>query len=707
MISLIHLSQLQRIGRTGRKRTGYVHVLLSEIREEDNWEKAKDTYGEVQKSIVRGDQLELYKDVERLLPDHAKPECLEKKMDIEEYVREEKGKGKKAAAAGSSTDGITAAMKRKRNAEDMGRNIPAGAAAGFVKASELKKKKRKVKEFDPLAGEDDDTDREIEAGLDGPRRTISASAAPSGSSKTKKKVLRKAATVDGSSKKTTTRKKKKNISTKTRKVAPPTASQLSHLGADDSDDMEIEKGIDFALRDSSSPDPLSPPPPRKRPKLSMRYSSSPDPLAMDQDIEFEGTAASVATASNSARLGSSLSHGHTISQKYRNSSSDILIADDVIDISSTPPLSVSNSSALPSKPSSVAHRSGGSARSAAAPTVPPAVESDEDKNMAWLLEGDDEPDIEIHSSPIPDRKRPSSARPPSNYDDTIEIVNSSVPSSPAGRGSLQVQVQPGDSIEILEDNSVEVLSSKPLTSTPLIPLHINTATPKRKKPLRNIDMLPPGLPTRLMMSSPSSSVSDIEYPEPSFAVRPAGRRPKKRVDIPSDPESPLRDRPSPSLRRLQRRRSETSPTPALVSRPLRPQKWPDSDARRIHNPWIDVEAAHSGDDVSEGFSQVDEVETGSDQQFLQGHPETQMSPSYDQTLAYRQSLFTQAPAGGKAPVFANRPAARGAFYAAGLAVRRPLVSSSPPINRDEPNEYSMGSFVVDDDAEITYASSDT
>ena len=201
---------MQRIGRTGRKRTGYVHVLLSEIREEDNWEKAKDTYGEVQKSIVRGDQLELYGDVERLLPDHVKPECLEKKMDIEEYVREEKGKGKKAAATGSSMDGITAAKKRKRDAKDMDRNIPAGTAAGFVKASELKKrKKRKVKEFDPLAGKDDDTDREIEAGLDGPRRTVSASAAPSGSPKTKKKALRKAATMNGGSKTTTEKKQKR------------------------------------------------------------------------------------------------------------------------------------------------------------------------------------------------------------------------------------------------------------------------------------------------------------------------------------------------------------------------------------------------------------------------------------------------------------------------------------------------------------------
>jgi ATP-dependent DNA helicase MPH1 len=654
---------------------------------------------------VRGDQLELYGDVERLIPDHVKPECLEKKMDIEEYIREEKGKGKKAAAAESSTGATAAAKKRKRDADDMGRNIPAGAAAGFVKASELKKrKKRKVKEFDPLAGEDDDTDREIEAGIDGPRRTLSASAAPSGSPKIKKKALRKAATMDVGGKKTTKEKKKKKKKTaKIRQVELPTGSQISHLGVDDSDDMEIEKGIDLALRDSSSPDPLSPPPLRKRHKSPVRLSSSPDPLTMDQDVEFESTKASVATASSLGLPRSSSSRGHPKSQNYWTPSPDIPIADDVIDISSSPPPSPSGSSALQSKPSSTIHRSGGSSKSAKFATSPPVIELDEDKSMAWLLEGDDDPEIEIYdSSPGFNRKRPSSTRPTSNHDDTIEIVDSSIPSSPADRGSRQPQFQRNDSVEIVENNSVEVLSSKPLTATPLIPLHFTGASPRRRKPIRNVEMLPPDLPVRLAIPSPVS-VSDPEYPDPSFAVRPAGRRLKKRVVMPSDSESPLLDM---SQRRLHHGRSESSPTPALGSRP-RPQKRPDPNALRKLNPWIDMEAAHSGDEVSEGSSQVDEVETESDQQFLQGYPETQVSPSYDQTLAYRQSLFTQAPARGKAPVFENRPAVRGALYAAGSAIRRrPLVSSSPPINGDEPNEYLMGSFVVDDDAEITYASSD-
>lgn len=689
---LINCDQLQRMGRTGRKRTGYVHVLLSEIREEANWDKAKDTYGEVQKSIVRGDQLELYGDVERLLPDNIKPECLEKKMDIKEYVREEKGKGKKVVAAGASVGDTK--KKRKRDADDLGRrNIPAGTSAGFVKASELKKRKKtKVTEFDPHAGEDDDTDREIEAGLNGPRRTVSTSAAPSGPTKAKK-ALRKAITMDGS-KKTAAQKKTKK---KSRRVQSTTASQLSQLGVDDSDDLEIERGIDLALCRSNSPDPLiiSSSPlivsssPRIHPKATERWSSSPDPLIMDNDDEIYVISAESAATSRSSVHSKSSSRALPKSPKYWTSSAKVPIVDEVINISSSPLPSPPDSPALWSKPSSGIHISDGSSKS------PLFMESGgEDKSMAWLLDGDDDPDIEIYdSSPFFNRTLPSSGRPSSNQDISIEILDNSISPSPASR-----QSQHDDSVEIVGDDSKEMLPSKPPDTSLLIPLHSNSPSPRGGKSLRNLDMLPPDLPARFAMPF----ASDPEDPESSFAVRAAGKRPKKRVVMPSEQESPLLEMPPVLQRRFRRKNPESSPAPAP-----RRKRHEDLHALRKHNPWIDTEAAHSGDEVSEGSSQVD-VETEFDRQFLQGHPETQVSPSYDQTLAYRQSLFTQAPARGKAPVFANRPAARRALFAAGRGGRRvrPLISSSPPINDDEPNEYSMGSFVVDDDAEITYLSSE-
>ena len=62
--------------------------MLAQSREEKNWERAKEKYQDVQDYIVKADQLELYGDVERLLPGHIKPECVERVMEIEEYVRE-------------------------------------------------------------------------------------------------------------------------------------------------------------------------------------------------------------------------------------------------------------------------------------------------------------------------------------------------------------------------------------------------------------------------------------------------------------------------------------------------------------------------------------------------------------------------------------------------------------------------------------------
>ena len=97
------------------------------------------------------------------------------------------------------------------------------------------------------------------------------------------------------------------------------------------------------------------------------------------------------------------------------------------------------------------------------------------------------------------------------------------------------------------------------------------------------------------------------------------------------------------------------------------------------------------------------MESDSDRQFLKDIADTQVSPSYDQTLAYRQSLFTQAPGLVNAPAFANRPVRGGGFVTAGEhSRRRPMVSSSPPREDFEPDEYVFGSFVVEDDADLSF-----
>lgn len=198
-----------------------------------NLEKAKDTYKEVQKTILRGEQLEFYTDVPRLLPDHVKPECLERTMEIQEYTRDEGGR-KSTKENRSPTSGA----KRKRN-DNISRNIPAGASTGFVSVADLlikrpkKQKKTKTtvqqKDFDD-AGEDDDTDLEIESGIVDVLSRRTRSFTPLSSNHPGKAALRRA--------KTTVPKAAKGI--KQKKRTELSSSQVSNRGVDDADDVDIE-----------------------------------------------------------------------------------------------------------------------------------------------------------------------------------------------------------------------------------------------------------------------------------------------------------------------------------------------------------------------------------------------------------------------------------------------------------------------------------
>jgi ATP-dependent DNA helicase MPH1 len=136
-------------------------------------------------------------------------------------------------------------------------------------------------------------------------------------------------------------------------------------------------------------------------------------------------------------------------------------------------------------------------------------------------------------------------------------------------------------------------------------------------------------------------------------------------------------------------------------------------------PWIDVEARHSGDEVSSGRSSQEEDEGGSEGEgrFVTDLPATQPSASYDQSAVYRQSLLSQVPAGSRSnklsvPVFAAPPARRGVPprgpAAATAAALDPVGIShqfSSPAPSDEEDYYMLGSFVVDDEAEISFSQS--
>ncbi|KAG1769606.1 hypothetical protein EDD22DRAFT_977468 [Suillus occidentalis] len=623
--------------------TGYVHVLLSEIREELNWDKAKDTYGELQRCIVRGDQLELYGDIPRLLPEHTKPQVLEKKMEIEEY-----------SAVGNDEDLSPKGKKRKRN-DDFARNIPHGASTGFVSVKDLlikgadtkKRKKAKTKGFDPTAAEDDSTDMELEANLMDMRRTAST---PAGVS-TKKDKLRKACTMDPTKKQQPATSRRKG---KQKEKEPLTTSQFSRKGDDDDDDVEIEQGISLAAREAIVR--KTPSPKKMRPALPRYRSSSPDEtplLARDRSTNSVKSSAvqslSCRPTEYDALLLSSSEAENPSAPSMLSSSPMIFDADDVIELSSSPPPQTDPDQAAESSSMSCGpinsstdkrnrrSRQGSPYRSQSLLSSSDGMTGNT-QNMAWLLGSDDEPDIQILSSPpmaLPQER-----------------------SSGADR--------------LFDDECV--VDEKRLSPGALL-------------------MPPPPLPCRGIQSPAQSPDNDI--PDASFAVRSAGCFFKSRAAI-AELDSPALNSPPLSRRRLKRK--DTDITSWGSSPPPKRNKQKAFVSMR-HNPWLDGEAAHSGDEASEGSSHSeDDVESDSDRQFIKDIANTQVSPSYDQSLAYRRGLLTQASPGG--PAFSARPV-RGQLYTRGeSAKRRAGVSSSPVREDDLPDEYAVGSFVVDDDEDI-------
>jgi ATP-dependent DNA helicase MPH1 len=337
---------------------------------------------------------------------------------------------------------------------------------------------------------------------------------------------------------------------------------------------------------------------------------------------------------------------------------------------------------------------------------------DHDQNMAWLIDDDDDPDIEIlDSSPVVSRRQQPVG---SDKDDSIEFVEPPVSPSiyinsrPRSQLStltraisiprvIASHIQPKEHLSRISADSrrseyAEVISNSSPSRNVSISSDYNSSLHPSYSKMKDRG--------QAFMSPGRLSESEPDMPEPSFPVRPIAKQRKCHPVEEEATSSPL-DMPPPSQRRL-RRRHESSP----VKRVLRQQHETARNVNSRYNQLFNVAAIHSGDETSEGSSDPDnDIEDESDRMFLQQMPETQLSPSYDQTLAYRQSLFTQPPAGSKAPAFANRPARRGMFETGNIYSRRRTFVPSSPSN-DEPDEYAFGSFVVDDEAEISYLSSE-
>lgn len=741
-----------------------MHVLLSEDREERNWEKADDNYKDVQRFILRAEALELYGDVERLIPQHIKPECIEMVMDIEEYVREDLAKKK--------LEQPPKAKKRARN-DDAMRNVPDGAVTGFVSVKDLlqKGKKRKKlpepKDFEHAAESDDD-DREIEAGILGPRRTVSMPAEKPKAKRMKRSTTIAAIEDPDTSKRKGKAKVKKNAGKEPPNIEDLTVSQLERLGQDDSDDEAIALGLtatkSTAAKSSTSakangttktavkkrkkapsppPRPRTPTPPLKKggssrsasipePTTPLEWSSSPvRPLAGRSIVDLTRPDLSPVIRTPSPEFEFDVP---------RWSSPDIAISSvrkPLPSVKSRSP--VSSPAPIPDSSASVSSRS----ITREADESGGAGDANGDTSMAWLLDDDSEPDIEvIGSSPASVRI----ARDPLKvkFDDSSEVEV--IPSSPvparrsASPPVRQSQSANGKSTENDEEPAPPRRlspSPNPVPAKPSSKFRPASASSSRTE----AKMPPPALPMRFALpSSPSPPPEAVPEPyadsfqEPpssdgpppaTFAVR-GPVRTKKRVRVDSSPPAPSATparrlhRGTPPPRARSPSASPSSPSAsASASRPTSPhappapkrkkRKFADTRALARSNPWLDVEAAHSGSDASDGGSGQDgdaySDVASSDAAFAGDFPGTQAPRGYDQAAVYRRSLMTQAAPSASVPAFRAGPVRHGRFHA-GLvredAARRPVLLSSSPREPGSEDEYELGTFVVDDDEEISY-----
>lgn len=127
---------------------------MSEGREEFNHDTAQQTHREIQEEILHSRNLELFEDVERLLPPGPLPSVLEQEMEVDPWdPADQKQKVKLAAATRKPTKAKSTTTKR-------GHDIPEDAHNGFKTVAELLKessaKKKRSRKADPSSDESEE-----------------------------------------------------------------------------------------------------------------------------------------------------------------------------------------------------------------------------------------------------------------------------------------------------------------------------------------------------------------------------------------------------------------------------------------------------------------------------------------------------------------------------------------------------------------------
>ena len=632
--------------------------------------------------------------MKRLVPDDIDPVCKEEIMAIEEYVRDKpKARGSRAADSPTKT---SAGKKRKRNA-DPARNIPEGASRGFVPVSELIQRAAKKRQKDELTLDDyeslksDEDDRELEENLTGLKRTVSDAGPKTAASKAKKKQLKRSkTTVDGEQRKRTkpaAGKGKKSLAKsppKSKKTKKVTYDQVDEVAEDDEDDEVLEAGL-----------PAPPLPPASQRRLvgfvsSRTLLTSGVPGSLSRASESPSPPGSpVSDVRSPARMSCSPSPSPrvttpdpvSLSPPSRAASPDhapLFLPD------SSQPRDIDSLGRSPS-PSRSQDTGPSMLRSISNPTSPVrdnrppsrASQHDGDGDISWLVEEDEQDNafianhsvIEISSSPV--RIERSSSPEIADHDNHVGVAESS---KMAGRA-----------MEYTKSEAIMAFSSP------------------HPAPTKHA-MLPPPVPFRVNATNVA--------PESTFPVRPmlAKRQAKRKAPMVEDDADTLGSSPP---RRLRQRRSESQSPPKRLPNGKtkgatgkgKKKSRRDVTGMLIPPEWAENEAAHSGDEVSDGAisGAEDQSENEYDREFVNDFPGTQVSPSYNQTQIYRESLLTQAPR-GRGPAFARGPMRLKPFGNIDRRLPQHAASSSPSRDPGEGlDEYEMDSFVVPDDADIAYS----
>ena len=127
--------QLQRMGRTGRKRQGHVVFLLTEGKEQRDHEKSLENHEKIQQKIIAGKDFHFDLDKSpRILPNEFQPTCIKKEI----------------TPPNETPDELDLKLDRRKKLPKVQKiwTLPENVETGFVRASVLGKRKRSENEKD-------------------------------------------------------------------------------------------------------------------------------------------------------------------------------------------------------------------------------------------------------------------------------------------------------------------------------------------------------------------------------------------------------------------------------------------------------------------------------------------------------------------------------------------------------------------------------